>query len=64
MLLEVVRTDFIDIVSAGILSLKSESESICLLVLLISTNSYTPGGSCFSKKAFSLSKEEIIMEFC
>ena len=47
MLLEVFKTDFIDIVSVSILSLKSGQQLIssCWMVLSISTNSYTPGGS-------------------
>ena len=54
MLLEVVETDFIDNVSASMLSSESESETICLMVLFISTKSYTPGGSSVSKKSFSI----------
>ena len=53
MLLEVVKTDFIDIVSASIPKVNvliSDSESICLMVLFISTNSYAPGGNSISLK--------------
>ena len=56
--LEVVKTDFIDIVSASMLSSSSESESICLMVLFISTSSYTPGVSCSSKNHFKFQIQE------
>ena len=63
MVLEVVKTDFIDIVSACMLSLKSkiESESLCLMVIFISTNSYTPGVNSISKKSFSIPNSGILI---
>ena len=63
MLIEVVITDFIDIVSAGMLSSKSklESESFCLMVLIISTNSYTPAVNSISTKSLSNPNSGIII---
>ena len=63
MLKEVIKTDFIDIVSACMLSSKSklESESICSMVLFISTNSNTPGVYSISKKSFLIPKSGIIL---
>ena len=54
---EVVKTDFIDIVSASMLILKSESRKepqeliiSCWMALFISTNSYAPGGISIPKQ--------------
>ena len=51
---EVVRTDFIDIVSACMLKSKSESESFCLMVLFSSTNLCTHDANSISKKSVSI----------
>ena len=63
MLLEFVKTDFIDNVSASMLSSKSksESENICLMEFVISTISYAPGGSFTSK--YTVSESGTFMEF-
>ena len=58
---EVVKTDFIDIVSASMLILKSESRRepqeliiFCWMVLFISINSYAPGGISISKQSVTI----------
>ena len=64
MVLEVVKTDFFDFLSACMLSSKSESEGICYknqMVLFISTNSYTPGVNSISKILFSIPSSGIFM---
>ena len=57
---DVIKIDFNDIVSACMLSSKSESESICFMVFFISTFSYTPGGSCFQRNRFQFEREEYL----
>ena len=54
---EVVKTDFIDIVSASMFILRSESRrepqeliSSCWMTLFISINSYAPGGISIPKQ--------------
>ena len=64
--LEVVKTDFIDIVSASMLNSnsKSLSESFCFIILFISTSSYTPGVNSISTKSFPIPNSGIIIVLC
>ena len=61
--IEVVKTDFIDIVSACMLSSKSESESICLMVLVISTISYTISVVVMQRSSFQVQRNECFWNF-
>ena len=61
MLLEVGKTDFLDIVSACMLNSKSKLESLCLLVLFTSTCSHTPGVNSLSKNSFSIPNSGMFM---
>ena len=69
---EVAKTDFIDIVSASMLILRSgsrrksqELSSFCWMALFISTNSYAPGGISISKQSvtYPYSSRTIIFVF-
>ena len=58
---EVVKTDFIDIVSASMLNLNlgsgpelQELISSCWMALFISNNSYAPGGISISKQSVTI----------